>query len=149
MQNRIVEWNPQPDSNQFVVGNSGKIELLEFEQLKSDKPVIKKYKDIYTHPHAVQSVVCTCLNWHPDQTPQQSIIAYGTSIGEVKALNWYSNFEVSIYIFFEYSRMFNFHFQLILFDFLVDHSQSCGGKSESLYCCVLEQTLSTLSCSGF
>ena len=92
MQNRIVEWNPSHESNQFVVGNSTKIELLEFQ---SDKPIIKKYKDIYTHPHAVQSVICTCLNWHPDQRPNQSIIAYGTSIGEVKALNWSSNVEVA------------------------------------------------------
>jgi WD40 repeat protein len=88
---KIVEWNPG-NSNQFSVGYSGKLELLE---IRNGKLVPINVKNIYTHPHAVQPVACTCLHWHPDiNSSEQSIISFGTSTGQVSAFSWSTNEEV-------------------------------------------------------
>lgn len=90
---RIVEWNPN-DRNQFAVGSSGKVELYEIQN--DDKITGKSCKDIFTPQQAVQQVSCSCLNWHPETTQiSNSIIAYGTSTGQVSALSWSAHDEVS------------------------------------------------------
>lgn len=93
--NRIVEWRPY-HTDQFAVGNSGKLELIEINKNRQES---KDSKDIYTHPHAVQPVFCSSLNWHPDfDTQAKAVIAYGTSIGQVAALSWTTREEVRLNI---------------------------------------------------
>ena len=88
--NKVIEWNPA-QSNQFAVGCSGKLELME---IQNDEVQTINFKDIYTHPHAIQQVACTCLNWHPDIYLNKSLISYATSIGQVSLLSWQTKEDV-------------------------------------------------------
>jgi hypothetical protein len=98
--NRIVEWSPSSNS-QFALGYGGKLELVEIKKNSSSgnsnqsKLEVKATKEIFTHPNAVQTVLCSSLNWHPkSDSSERSILAYSTSIGQVFAFNWASKDEV-------------------------------------------------------
>ena len=89
--NKVVEWNPG-HSNQFCSGQAGKLELCE---ILSDRVCVQATKEIFTHPHAITPTVGTCLSWHLDeQQKAKSVMAYGTSTGQVSAISWTSKDEV-------------------------------------------------------
>ena len=89
---KILEWNPCC-GDEFICGYGGKLELLQIKD--GNKVISKGYKEIYTDPRAVTPVVCTTVNWHPDSDNiSKSVIAYGSSIGQVAALSWQTKEEV-------------------------------------------------------
>jgi hypothetical protein len=102
--NRFVEWHPL-QRNLFVAGYGNRLELVSINQESPATPNGKtldnranviRTRDIPTPPNAIQNVVCSCLNWHPQvHSSTKSFMAYGTSSGIVSMLNW-SNFNEEV-----------------------------------------------------
>lgn len=129
MTNRIVSWNPF-EKHQFVL-NGTKLELFEVNN-HNDDTTDNVQKVNLNHISSAEPNQLSCIDWHPcDET---SLLAYGTSQGEVHLKNWQKSSEVL------YSRSNHLHFQKNLCFYLGFGFYSRENWSKTMQFISLEQT---------